>query len=43
MAVILEIDDFSDLPIEYELRLFRKRPIDGLTDNIIERLKVSSI
>ena len=32
---------FNDLPIEYEQRLFTKWPIDGLSDNILERLKVS--
>ena len=35
-------DDPGDLPFEYELRLFKKPPIDRLNDNIIERLKVSS-
>ena len=34
--------DFNDLPIEYKQRLFTKRPIDRLTDNILEGLKVSS-
>ena len=33
----------GDLPIEYELRLFPKLPIDFLTSNIIERLKVGSV
>ena len=36
-------DDSDDLPIEYEQRLFTKQPIDSLTDNILERLKVSLI
>ena len=35
--------DFDDLPIEYEQRLFTKRPMDSLTNNIVEKLKVSSI
>ena len=35
--------DFGDLRIEYELTLFKKLPIDRLTNNIIERLKVNSI
>ena len=35
--------DFGDLPIEYEERLLKKWPIDCLTDNILESLKVSSI
>ena len=36
-------DDFNDLPIEYEHMFFTKQPIDCLTNNIIERLKVSFI
>ena len=35
--------DFNDLPIEYEKKLFTKLPIDSLTDNTVERLKVISI
>ena len=35
--------NFNALSIEYELKLFIKRPIDHLTDNIVERLRVSSI
>ena len=35
--------DFDDLPIEYKQRLFTKLPIDLLTDNSVERLKVSLI
>ena len=35
--------DFDDLPIEYEQKLFKKLPIDHLTANIVERLKVNSI
>ena len=31
------------MPIEYELRLFLKRPIYCLTNNIVESLKVSLI
>ena len=31
---------FDDLPIEYKKGLFKKRPIDSLTDNIVETLKV---
>ena len=34
---------FDDLPIEYKQSLFTKRPIDNLTDNSVERLKVSSV
>ena len=34
---------FNDLPIQYEQRLFTKTPIDNLTDNILETLKISSI
>ena len=35
--------DFNDLPIGYKQRLFIEWAIDHLTDNITERLKVSSI
>ena len=35
--------DFYDLPIEYEQRVFKKRPIYCLINNILERLKVSYI
>ena len=35
--------DFNDLPIEYKQRLFTKQPIDRLTNDIVEKLKVSSI
>ena len=35
--------DFNDLPIENKQRLFIKQTIDCLTDDKIERLKVSSI
>ena len=38
-----QISDSDDLYIEYEHRLFTKLPIDRLTGNIVERLKVSSI
>ena len=31
------------MPIEYEQRLFTKLPIDHLTNNILERFKVSLI
>ena len=34
---------FNDLPLEYEESWFKKRPIYILTNNIIERLKVSLI
>ena len=34
---------FDDLPVEYERSLFTKLPIYRLTDNSVERLKVSSI
>ena len=33
--------DFDDLPIEYEQRLFTKRPMDSLTNNIVEMLNFS--
>ena len=36
-------NDFNDLPIEYEQRLFPKLPIYCLTNNIVEMLKVSLI
>ena len=36
-------DDFNYLPIEYELRFFTKWPIYCLTNNIVEKLKISSI
>ena len=36
-------DDFDDLSIEYELRLFKKLVTDYLKNNIVESLKVSSI
>ena len=35
--------DFNELPIDYENRLFTKKPIDSLTNNIVERLKVSTL
>ena len=35
--------DFYDLPIEYKETLFKERPIYCLTNNKVERLKVSSI
>ena len=35
--------DFDDLPIEYEQRLFTKSPIDCLTYNTLEMLKVGPI
>ena len=35
--------DFERLHIEYKQRLYTKLPIDCLTDNIVERLKVSLI
>ena len=35
--------DFDELPNEYEKILFTRQPIDYLTDNIVERLKVSLI
>ena len=34
-------DDYDDLPIEFEQRLFKERLIDHLTDKKIESLKVS--
>ena len=34
---------FNNLLIEYEQSLFTKRPIVRLTDNIVERFKVSLI
>ena len=36
-------DDFDDLPIEYELRFTTKPLIYRLTDNIVERLKITLI
>ena len=35
--------DLNELSIEYEQILFTKQPKDRLTNNITERLKVSSI
>ena len=43
MEFILEMPILINLPFEYDQRLFIKQPIDFLTNNIIERLKVSSI
>ena len=36
-------DDFNDSPIEYEQRLFTKKPIDSFTNNSVEIFKVGSI
>ena len=35
--------DFNNLLIEYKQMLFTKQPIDNLTDNSVERLKVNTI
>ena len=35
--------NFDDLPIAYEFFLFTEQPIDCLTDNTVERLKVGLI
>ena len=43
MAVILKIVDFDYLPIEYEQRVSTKVTIDCLTNNRVEKLKVSLI
>ena len=43
MEVILEMTIPITFRIEYEQSLFIKLPIDRLTNNIVERLKVSSI
>ena len=43
MTVILKMTIFDHLPIEYEHFLFTKIPINCLTDNRVERLKVSPI
>ena len=34
---------FGNFPIVYKQRLLTKRPIDNLTDNKVEELKVSTI
>ena len=41
MEVILEMTIPINFRIEYEQILFIKLPIDRLTNNIVERLKVS--
>ena len=35
--------DFGNFPVEYKQECFSKLPIDCLTDNKVERLKVSLI
>ena len=43
MIAILKHYNFNYLIIEYEQKLFVRWLIDNLTDNIVERLKVSWI